>query len=154
MSDPDDRVEELRRLQQRWRREADKYLTAEMEAALAETSTMREGVPTPSTCHPYYAQQRQMILDWLAGTLGYGSHHQLIVPRMPVLRAVDFLKPVEVQGTLKTDELERRKFRAPAPYVGEPYELSWSAGIDKRGRAVAGEIRYEFPSVRRTGSTP
>lgn len=153
MSDPDDRMEELRRLQQRWRREADEQRTAEMEAALAETATMRDGVPMPSTCHPYYAQDRARILAWLEGTLGYGSHDQLIIPRMPVVRAVDFCEPIEPQSTLKTDELERRKFRAPAPYVGEPYELRWSAGMDSRGRAVASEVWYEFPN-RRGGSKP
>ncbi|WP_330253103.1 hypothetical protein OG874_00360 [Nocardia sp. NBC_00565] len=149
MIDPDDRIAELRRLQQHWLRESDRQRTAEMEAELAAVpKTGPDGIPLPSTCHPYYAQDRARVLSWLDGTLGYGSRDRLTIPRMPVLKAADFFKPIEPQATLKTDELERRKFRAPAPYVGEPYELWWSAGVDRRGRAVAGEIRYEFLVVK------
>lgn len=154
MSDPDDRIAELRRLQQCWRRDNDRQRTAEMETVLAAApGTGPCGIPWPSTCHPYYAEHREMITAWLDGSLGWGSRDRLTIPRMPALRAVDFLNPPEPQVTLKTDELERRTLRAPAPYVGDPYELWWSAGVDRRGRAVAGEVWYEF-LVQQGGSNP
>lgn len=153
MSD-DERIERARQFQARLGQELDRHRITEMEAQLAAVPEAGPGgIPLPSSCHPYYAKDRATILAWLDGTLGYGSHHQLTIPRMPVVRAADFFNPPEPQATLKTDELERHKFRAPAPYVGEPYELWWSAGIDRRGRAVAGEVRYEFLS-QRGGSNP
>lgn len=148
MSD-DERIERARRFAEDMRFAADRQRTAEMEAVLAETPSTRDGVPTPSTCHPYYAKHRKMIEAWLDGSLGYGSRGWLVIPRVRRMMAADLFKPVEAMVPLEVDELERRKFRAPAPYLGEPYELRWYAGVDKRGRAVAGEVWYEFLFSRR-----
>lgn len=145
----EERIKRVRRLAEEARRESDRHRTAEMEAAFtAASSAGPGGLPFPGTCHPYYSGRREMIEAWLAGTLGWGQRDRLTLPRVPRFKFEDFCEPV-AQVSLKVDELDLRKFRAPAPYVGEPYELWWSAGIDRLGRAVAGEIRYEFLFPRR-----
>jgi hypothetical protein len=121
--------------------------TDAMEDGLAAISVPgADGTPMPSTCHPCYAKQRQFITDWLERRPGAPSGPYLLLPKPIRPRRYEHFA-ADVSPTtpmLETLELQRRTACAPAPYVGSPYSLTWQCGVDKLGRAVAGEITYEF----------
>lgn len=141
MSDDDARFEEaiarLDRLANRVAREQ----TERMEPGLADVGRVVNGVPMPGTFHPFYEAERTLIAEWLNDDgHPFGDHMLITRRREPTVYVTDPSPVVD----LNHDELRRRRYGAPAPYVGRPYMLVWWAATDKLGRAVAGRARARF----------
>jgi hypothetical protein len=107
-------------------------------------------VPMPGTCHPAWAHREDMIRSWLDGTLGYGSHYELLIPKQMPVRLRDFNEPPSPTYSMPEPfRFRRQRCCAPAPYVGDPFVYEWDAATDQYGRTVAGLTTYTsiYPGI-------
>lgn len=99
------------------------------------TSDADLSIPTPGEFHPYYERYRTLITSWLNDR---GYSRWLEIPIIPSLHQLLTENP-EPEVSCRRHTLTRRRCRAPAPYVGDPFVYEWRAGVDELGRTVASD---------------
>jgi|ERR1044071_2251860 hypothetical protein len=97
----------------------------------------------PGHCHPQltHLSEGSEFRNWIEGFLPDKREYWVSVPMVRRLE----LFPVTSAFTIDEAYIlkyEPSKFilytyRAPAPYVGEPYHYEWNVAIDHAGRAMA-----------------
>lgn len=105
-----------------------------------------QDAPMPGTTHPAFAAHEFTIRRWLHGELEYGSQYELRILKPPRLELSRYMPGEDCPATsvsMETFDLWRLRCVAPAPYVGEPYMLTWDVAVDQLGRTVAGLTTYE-----------
>src|SRR5438477_7403869 len=122
-----------------FRQAHEKAAIAEMEESLSGPNEAPYMPPMPGHCHPYYANRRDVIVDWLNGNTSYG--YRLHLPVAPVIRFTAAAEPPDLCVERPVVVLDRRRAWWPAPYVGRPYVYIWEVATDQYGRMVSGDVR-------------
>lgn len=77
-----------------------------------------------------------------------GDRHPSLPDFDPDLVNLEVLKvPIPTRGGMAVTTMHRRKYWAPAPYIGRPFIYTWAGFItnDNTGRAIVGRAHIAYP---------
>lgn len=105
-------------------------------------------VPMPGTTHPAYAAHEVTIRRWLHGEMEGAPRNDLRIPKFRRPKVERYTEGASRSASSSLDfgtfDLARHTCVAPAPYVGDPYMLTWDVAVDQYGRTVAGLTTYKY----------
>jgi len=90
--------------------------------------------PMPSTVHPAYQSNAAFVRDLMRQ-----GHHRVLLPKPTPIHAFLAMDSNPMVDFTQPTTLTVKRCAAPAPYVGDPYCITWKVAVDDGNRWVASE---------------